>query len=261
MCRLVAYLGEPADPGVLVFGGAHSLYRQSWAPRELLSGSVNADGYGVVWYADAGPIRIAETRPIWYDPDLRSTLESVRSHAVVAALRNGTPGLPVERSALLPMTSAGWTFVLNGFVPDFRANHMRALRAALPDDLYGTLTGVSDSETLFLLAVAHLKAGATLREALERTAAAVVEHVGSAEAQLTMMMTDGSRLAAVRTSNVADTNSLYSAAGSKLTPGGVVLASEPLTDSHEWTPVPSHGWIEVDTTGSLRTGTIEAGGP
>ena len=41
MCRLVAYTGGPASPAGLVFGGAHSLYEQSWAPQELLSGSVN----------------------------------------------------------------------------------------------------------------------------------------------------------------------------------------------------------------------------
>ena len=41
MCRLVADTGGPVSPAGLVFGGAHSLYEQSWAPQELLSGSVN----------------------------------------------------------------------------------------------------------------------------------------------------------------------------------------------------------------------------
>ena len=44
MCRLAAYLGAPLSPARLVFDGSHSLYEQSWAPRELLSGTLNADG-------------------------------------------------------------------------------------------------------------------------------------------------------------------------------------------------------------------------
>ena len=49
MCRLTAYAGEPLTADALVFGGTHSLLEQSYDPRELLHGHVNADGYGVVW--------------------------------------------------------------------------------------------------------------------------------------------------------------------------------------------------------------------
>ena len=197
MCRLIAYVGEPISPRHLVFDGSHSLYEQSWAPSELLSGSVNADGYGVVWYAEGRPARVAETRPIWHDTDLAGTLEAIRSPCVVAALRNSTPGIPVDRSGLLPLLFERWSFVLNGFVPDFRRSHMRALRAALPDELYAELRGPSDSETLFLLAVAALREGATLAEALERVARAVHERVGKEEAQLNMVLGDGERIVAV----------------------------------------------------------------
>ena len=48
MCRLTAYAGEPLTADALVFGGTHSLLEQSYVPRELLHGHVNADGYGVV---------------------------------------------------------------------------------------------------------------------------------------------------------------------------------------------------------------------
>jgi predicted glutamine amidotransferase len=105
MCRYVAYIGEATDPSPLVFGGDHSLYEQSWAPRELLSGSVNADGYGVVWYTDGEPRRLAEARPIWHDGELKQALASVRSTCVLGALRNATPGQPVDRAGLLPLLS------------------------------------------------------------------------------------------------------------------------------------------------------------
>jgi glutamine amidotransferase len=253
MCRLVAYLGPPISPAHLVFAGEHSLYEQSWSPRELLSGSVNADGYGMVWYARGRPARIAEARPIWYDGDLAQTLAAIESTCVVAALRNATPGLPVERSGVSPLVLERWTFVLNGFVPEFRQRHMRALRSRLPDELYAELRGVSDSETLFLLAVAALRAGASLVEALEVTVQAVREHVGKAEAQLNMVLTDGERIAAIRTSTVLLTNSLYVAKRPPFAPVGVVLASEPPETGAVWEPVDGHSWIEIAPDGTVRS--------
>lgn len=252
MCRLLAYLGTPTRPSQLVFGGEHSLYEQSWAPRELLSGSVNADGYGVVWYAGGRPGRIAESRPIWFDDDLRQTLDAVESKCVVTALRNGTPGIPVDRSGLLPMVHDTWCFVLNGFVPDFRASHMRALRADLPDDLYGTLRGASDSETLFLLAVARLRRGASMLDALLDVASRVKARVGRHEAQLNMLMSDGASLVAVRTGTVSATNSLYVAERPAFANGGVVIASEAPDPGPEWAAVEGHTSVVVRADGTVR---------
>ena len=246
MCRLVAYLGQPVSPAHLVFDGAHSLYEQSLAPTELLSGSVNADGYGVVWYTEGRPARIAEVRPIWYDDDLRSTLSVLSSECVIAALRNGTPGIPVDRTGLPPLVLGRWSFVLNGFVPDFRRSHMRALREALPDELYAELRGASDSETLSLLAMAAVREGASPREALEQVARTVHERVGKdTEAQLNMVLSDGERIAAVRSGTVLVTNSLYVAKRPPFAPDGVVLSSERLDPGAVWEPVDGHSWIEI----------------
>jgi gamma-glutamyl hercynylcysteine S-oxide hydrolase len=253
MCRLIAYLGQPASSADLVFGGSHSLYEQSWAPRELLSGSMNADGYGIAWYAGGRPARIAEVRPIWYDADLRDALTAISSTCMLAALRNGTRGIPVERSALAPFVLERWTFVLNGFIPDFRSKHMRALRAALPDDLYAQLRGVSDTETLFLLAVAALREGASLTEALQAAARPVHARVGKEEAQLNMVLSDGERVAAIRSSTVLLTNSLYVADRSPFAPGGVVIASEPPEAGAAWQPVDGHSVIEICPDGTIRS--------
>lgn len=252
MCRLLTYLGQSTTTAPLVFGGEYSLYEQSWKPRELLWGSVNADGYGVVWYANGDPARIAEVRPIWYDKELERTLRAIDSTCVFAALRNGTPGVPVDRSALLPLVHDRWSFALNGFVPDFCAAHMRALRETLPDDLYGALRGASDSETLFFLALAAVRSGSTIAEGLAVAARRVKERVGSAEAQLNMVMTDGLTLAAVRSSTVLVTNSLYVAEGPPFAPGGVVLASEPTDTKATWSAVDEHSWLEIGASGEIR---------
>lgn len=254
MCRLVAYVGAPLSPAHLVFDGEHSLYEQSWAPRELLSGTLNADGYGVVWYHEGRPARIAEARPIWHDPDLRATLSVLSSGCVVAALRNATPELPVDRAGLLPLVHGRWAFVLNGFVPDFRRSHMRALRSELPDELYAELRGSSDAETLFLLAVAALDAGATPAEALEATARLVCGRVGKGtEAQLNMVLSDGERVAAVRSGTALVTNSLYLARRPPFAPDGVVLASERLDPGAAWEPVDGHSRIEIGADCEVRS--------
>jgi glutamine amidotransferase len=223
----------------------------------MLSGSVNADGYGVVWYAGGRPARIAEARPIWYDADLRQTLAAISSPCVVAALRNATTGLPVDRPSLLPLVYDRWSFVLNGFVPEFRARHMRALRSALPDDLYGELRGPSDAETLFFLTIANLRERRSMVEALTATVESVRARVGRSEAQLNMVLCDGATVAAVRTGSVLMTNSLYVADRPPFAPEGVVLASEPLEAGAAWCPVDGHSWIEIGTDGSVRTEVLD----
>jgi glutamine amidotransferase len=246
MCRLTAYAGEPLAADVLVFGGTHSLLEQSYAPGELLQGHVNADGYGVVWYRGTTPVRTGGARPIWQNEDLRTLLAETSSSTILAAVRNTTPGIPVD-GGNLPLVHGRWSFILNGFVDHFRERHMRALRSHLPDDLYGHLAGSSDSETLFLLAVAAVQAGASPLEALRSVRDMVVEAVKGKDdtAQLTMLLADGEGIVGLHTGSETRTNSLYLARGNPLAPRGTLLASEPLDDHPSWQRIPSHDDFEI----------------
>jgi len=250
MCRWLAYQGEDAPLAPLIYGGEHSLLRQSWAPRELLSGSVNADGWGVVWWAEGAPRRLAGSRPLWQEEGLQDVLEVTRSRCALAALRNTTPGIPGDSSGTPPLVREGWGFVLNGYVPGFRRRHMRALREGLSDARYATLRGSSDTETLFLRVLEALAGGATPSAALRQTAEAVVARLEEGEeAQLTMALSDGTGLTALSTSSVARTNSLYLARRHPVLPGAV-LASEALEDGAEWTPVPEHAVVRLEAGGA-----------
>ncbi len=245
MCRLVTYAGSAVGADTLVFGGSHSLYEQSYAPRELIHGSVNADGYGVVWYRDRKPVCVGRSRPIWQDGELRSILGSTASPMMLAAVRNATPGIPVDESGNQPLTHERWTFILNGFVEEFRASYMRTLRACLPDDLYGHLRGSSDSETLFLLAVSAARDGASLAEALQHARDEVLGVLRTDhEAQLTMVLADGEGLAALRTASAETMNSLYLASGHPLAPDGTLLASERLDRHAAWHSVDPHQGVQ-----------------
>ena len=248
MCRLTAYAGEPLGADTLVFGGTHSLLKQSYVPGELLHGHVNADGYGVVWYRGDTPVRTGGARPVWQDADLRTLLAGVASSTILASVRNATPGIPIE-GGNQPLIHGRWSFILNGFVEDFRASHMRALRSHLPDHLYGQLAGSSDSETLFLLAIAAVENGATLVDALCRVRDIVLEavHAENHAALLTMVLTDGDGIAVLPTASVSETatNSLYIARGHPMAPDGALLASERLDDHSSWDDVTSHEALEL----------------
>ena len=69
MCRHLAYLGPPATLRSVLIDPPHGLYRQAWAPRRQRHGTVNADGFGVGWYApdDPDPARYRRAVPIWGD--------------------------------------------------------------------------------------------------------------------------------------------------------------------------------------------------
>ncbi len=81
MCRHLAYLGPPASLRSLLIDPPHSLYRQAWAPRLQRHGTVNADGFGVGWYADGDPVpaRYRRGAPIWGDPSLPDIARVTRS--------------------------------------------------------------------------------------------------------------------------------------------------------------------------------------
>ena len=246
MCRLTAYVGGALAADTLVFGGTHSLLEQSYAPRELLHGHVNADGYGIVWYRGATPVRTGGARPIWQDADLRTLLAGVASPTILASVRNATPGIPID-GGNQPLVHGRWSFILNGFVEDFRVSHMRALRSHLPDELYGHLAGSSDSETLFLLAVAAVQNGASLVDALRGVGDIVLEAVQEENhtAQLTMVLADEGGIGVLRTASETTTNSLYLARDHPLAPDGTLLASERLDDHPSWEEVTPHEGLEL----------------
>ncbi len=88
-------------------------------------------------------------------------------------------------------------------------------------------------------------------EALCASAGAVSARVGSDEAQLAMLLTDGAELTVVLTSTVGRTNSLYLARRSAQAPGGVALASEPLDPDPSWERVPEHSAVVIGAGGDV----------
>jgi gamma-glutamyl hercynylcysteine S-oxide hydrolase len=238
MCRHLAYVGPSVTLEQLILEPEHSLRRQASAPRHQKQGTVNADGFGVGWYdreKRAEPARYRTTRQIWADPSFASLAGIVSSNAVLAAVRNASPGMPIEEASTAPFTDGPWLFSHNGFVPGFGSGVGRALRREVSESRANAMAGATDSELLFALVLDRLDGGASPADAL----ASVVEVVDElTTARLNLLLTDGGRIAAT-----ACRNSLFVFDDRRLT-GAVVVASEPFDDDARWDAVRDGSVVE-----------------
>jgi glutamine amidotransferase len=253
---MVAYLGEAETYlSPLILEPEHSLLVQSYAPREMMSGVVNADGFGVGWYVpevDWEPAVYRSNAPIWADRSFASLAPKVRSAAVLAAVRSATPGLPAEESGVPPFSSGPYLFAHNGAIPGFRSTAMRTLRAPLSDVSYSGLLGVTDSETIFALLLDRLREREAQPGDADALAAAVAETLRyvsdicaelGVPATLNVGVTDGRAMVFSRYSSEGPANSLYFAEGGKNFPNAVVIASERLDGNPDWRRVPARSLL------------------
>jgi gamma-glutamyl hercynylcysteine S-oxide hydrolase len=250
---MVAYLGGPeVTLSSLVLEPEHSLLVQSYAPKEMMSGVVNADGFGVGWYApwsDEEPAVYRSDGPLWSDRSFASIAPKIRTRAILAAVRSATPGLPVEESGTPPFASGPFVFAHNGAIEDFRRTAMRPLRDALSEESYAGLLGTADSETIFAVLLDRLRENpGDLTRATVGTIRLVAEVCGKlgARATLNLAVTDGKAMAFSRHSTEGPGNSLYFVEDGKAFPEAVVVASERLDGDVGWREVPDRHLLVVD---------------
>ncbi len=211
MCRHLAYLGPPASLRSLLIDPPHSLYRQAWAPRRQRHGTVNADAFGIGWYAGADPVpaRYRRGEPIWGDPSLSDIARVISAGAVLAAVRSATPGTAAGPEAAAPFGCGPWLFSHNGAAQGWRdwgeaafrswagpspSTTRRAPSASKPASLLSSLEALTDSALLWALALQRLRAGLALDAALAGVIGAVVAAGGTG--RLNLLLTDGRSIAA-----------------------------------------------------------------
>jgi glutamine amidotransferase len=279
MCRMLGYVGAAVPLAELLTRPRHSLLVQSYRPREMTSGTVNADGFGAALWLDDGkpePAIYRTAAPIWADPNLGWMGDRLRATALLAAVRSATPGIGYELSNVQPFARGPIAFVHNGFIKGFRHGPQRALREGLGEAAYEAVAGTSDSEHLFALVLDELDRGpreevapdpaallaAALKAALVRLRRVCEAHGTPAVAAL--ILSDGASLVACRWSYGVPPASLYAAAmgpgGRAVDPRGIgdqglafCVASEPL-DSQEGEK--AAGWLllEAQQLITLRPG-------
>ncbi|KOX09828.1 ergothioneine biosynthesis protein EgtC [Streptomyces sp. NRRL B-3648] len=244
MCRHLAYVGDPVAIGDLLLSPEHGLVRQSWAPRHQRYGTVNADGFGVGWYADGDPVpgRYRRPGPIWADRSFADLARLVRTGALLAAVRDATRPGPEGEAAAAPFARDRWLFSHNGALPGWPAS-VSSLASGLPaEDLLG-MEAHNDSAFVWALVAHRLRAGEEMSRALAGTVAAL--WAAAPPARLNFLLTDGRSLAAT-----AWGDTLWY----RLVPGsGVVAASEPYDDDPAWTEVPDRSLLRATPAEVLVT--------
>lgn len=243
MCRWAAWSGAPRYLEEVICDPEHSLVDQS---RNALSckTAVNADGFGVAWYGERQtPCLYKDVRPAWSDPNLSQIARHVRSGHFLAHVRAST-GSATARANCHPFTFEKWTFMHNGQIGGYDRVRRR-LDNMIPDDLYRDRLGGTDSESLFLIALAYgLKQHP--RAAMARTvmeAEALAKYAGTTPyMRFASAWSDGGTLYAARYASDKFAPTLYY----RQFDDGVMVVSEPLDQAGEcWKQVRQGHMIAV----------------
>jgi glutamine amidotransferase len=237
MCRWIAYRGRDIPLEDYVTEPEHSLAAQSLSALESTA-STNGDGFGLGWYGEhPEPGLYHETRPAWSDENLRYLCRHLHSRLFFAHVRAAT-GTAVTRQNCHPFASGHWMFMHNGFVGSWNRLR-RKVENLIPDELYPSRIGTTDSEAVFL---AMMGAGletdplAAAETTLRRICALVNEDGHRERLRFTSALTNGRDLYAFRFAENDTANTLYFREES----GDVVVVSEPLDRTGTWIAVPSN---------------------
>ncbi|MFD0265382.1 ergothioneine biosynthesis protein EgtC [Streptomyces sp. NPDC127106] len=240
MCRHIAFVGPEVPLGRLLSDPEYSLVRQSWGPRRQRHGTVNADGFGVGWYAEGDPVpaRYRRAGPIWGDLTFADLARVVRAGAALAAVRDATLAGAEGEAAAAPFTGGRWLFSHNGAIRGWPGTAAE-LAAALPAGEVLTLAATTDSALVWALVLHRLRRGDDLGTALAEPVRELAE--AAPGSRLNLLLTDGRAIAAT-----AWGDSLWYLADPAAQ--RVVVASEPYDDDPRWHEVPDRTLLTAHRT-------------
>lgn len=264
MCRWLAYSGGPLPLNELIYNTQHSLVEQSLDAR-ISTQTTNGDGFGVGWYDHLEfPGLYKETRPAWNDANLEDLCLHTNSSMFLAHIRAAT-GTAIQRTNSHPFRYGRWLFCHNGLIEGF-SYLRRDLAMRLKPDLFMHLTGTTDSELMFLLAL-NFGLEDDVYTGVAKMAG-LVEQLGHAAGvefplQMTLGISDGERLYAVRYSSQRDSRTLFHSKDSAavrdliaperrerfdgLGDDAMTIVSEPLSDlPDQWEAVPESSFLTVE---------------
>ena len=256
MCRWNAYIGQPLLIGELLFRTERGLIDESLHSR-MGAETTNGDGFGIGWYGITDrsvPARYRSVNPAWNDVNLRELADHIESPLFLAHIRAAI-GSPVQQTNCHPFRHGRWLFVHNGMISGFQELR-RDLLLAVDTTLFDGIAGSTDSEVLFHLALTFGLQDEPLA-AMERAVGFVEEMArerGVKDAvQMTVGISDGERLWAVRYSSARESRTLFLSEDvdalrrlhpdnvrlQQLAEGDRVIVSEPLGDlAGAWLEVP-----------------------
>lgn len=247
MCRFLAYLGEPVFLEEIITKPCHSLIHQSLHASEAKT-VTNGDGFGLGWYGSRPePGLYRELRPAWSDENLLALCRQVRSHAFFAHIRAAT-GTATTRANCHPFTHGRSMFMHNGQIGCYQ-KLKRRLENMIPDELYLERDGTTDSELIFLNAIARGAETDPVRafDEVITEVGALMRGCGVCEPlRFAATFTDGETLQAFRWASDDRAPTLYW----RRSEGAIMVASEPIDSQHEsWVAIPQGHCLTATATG------------
>ncbi len=264
MCRWNAYIGQPLLIDELLYKPKHGLIDESLHAR-MGAETTNGDGFGLGWYPPdmpTDPARYRSVNPAWNDANLRDLTQHIESPLFLAHIRAAI-GSPVQQTNCHPFRHGRWLFVHNGMISGF-ADMRREMLVAIDPELFDGVTGSTDSETLFYLALGYGLEDDPLG-AMERAVGFVEQlaesHGIESPVQMTIGIADGERLWAIRYSSKGESRTLFVSEDveavqrlhpenprlRELTEGDRLVVSEPLADLFgAWTEVPESTGLLIE---------------
>lgn len=270
MCRWLAYIGKSIFIDTLVIKPSYSLLEQSLNSKMSFrhDGTIlttNGDGFGIGWYhLKEEPGLFKGSEPAWGNENLNEICSQTRSHLFMAHIRAASTGA-IQRTNSHPFKYKNWLFQHNGYVGQFERIR-RDLQFDIAPDLFPSLKGTTDSETLFLLALTYglqTQPKAALEHMIRRVKEACAKNDIPFDIILSCAISDGTCLYTVRyASNGRSHSQFYSTHAeclkdinadlSTLPENSVVVVSEPLDQSGEhWHEMPQ------DSFAIIKSGEVE----
>lgn len=258
MCRWLAYSGAPIFLDEVLFKTDNSLIDQSLR-ASIGANTTNGDGFGIGWYGKRDePGVYRDIRPAWNDNNLQALAAQIESPMFLAHVR-ATTGTLVQRSNCHPFSHKKWLFVHNGHINEFEKLR-RDLAFAISPPLFPLIHGTTDSELMFLLALSFGMEG-DVQAGIARMVG-LVEHVAEQHdvkdaMQMTLGISNGESLFAVRYSTEGESRSLFHSADrdatmeiapevGRFSRDARAIVSEPLSDLEAaWIAVPEASFLTI----------------
>lgn len=258
MCRWLAYSGAPIVLEEVLFKTDHSLIDQSLHALDKTT-TTNGDGFGIGWYGIRDvPGVYKGLRPAWNDANLQALAAQIESPMFLAHVR-ATTGSSVQQSNCHPFNYGKWLMVHNGLIEGFEKLH-RDLAFSVSPELFPLISGSTDSELMFMLALSF-GMESDVKNGVARMAG-LVEHLAKKHEienalQMTLGISDGESLYAVRYSTEGESRSLFYSATRDVTAtigpdscnfsrGARAIVSEPLSNLEaDWVPVPEASFVKI----------------
>ncbi len=210
MCRWMAWSGQPVLIDELLFKTPHGLIDQSLHSRMGVE-TTNGDGFGLGWYGvGETPAVYHSVAPAWGDTNLRELAAHIESPLFLAHVRAAT-GTPVQQTNCHPFRHGRWLLVHNGVIAGFHEMR-RELMLAVDPSLFAEISGSTDSEVLFHLALTFGLEDdpiAALERAIGLVEKTAARHGIENAVQASIGVTDGERLWAIRYSTEHRSRTLF----------------------------------------------------